>query len=314
MLADTDYAALVLDLGLPKRSGLEVLGRLRQHGSHLPVLILTARDTVEDRIAGLDRGSDGYLVKPFDFGERAESRQDLAEEIAFGLLTPLLWALLLLAVLVWWAITPALRPLAELGEQIARRSADRFDPLPVDAVPSEAAPLVERLNALLQRVDSAPPPRNASPATRRTNCGRRLRHCRHRRRWRWPKTPRRSARTPCARCCWRPGGWPAILLRNLIDNAVRHSPQSGVVRIFLQTGAGRVRLQVIDHGPGVPVVQLPRLGQRFWRGEGDASPAPTGSGLGLSIVRRIGELHAATVSFDLTDGGGLRVSVHFPPA
>lgn len=57
MLADTDYAALVLDLGLPKRSGLEVLSRLRQKGSHLPVLILTARDTVEDRIAGLDRGA-----------------------------------------------------------------------------------------------------------------------------------------------------------------------------------------------------------------------------------------------------------------
>jgi two-component system OmpR family response regulator/two-component system response regulator QseB len=71
MLADTDYAALVLDLGLPKRSGLEVLGRLRQKGSHLPVLILTARDTVEDRIAGLDRGADDYLVKPFNLGELA---------------------------------------------------------------------------------------------------------------------------------------------------------------------------------------------------------------------------------------------------
>jgi DNA-binding response OmpR family regulator len=48
---------------------LEVLSRLRQKGSHLPVLILTARDTVEDRIAGLDRGADDYLVKPFNFGE-----------------------------------------------------------------------------------------------------------------------------------------------------------------------------------------------------------------------------------------------------
>jgi DNA-binding response OmpR family regulator len=70
-LAETPYAAMVLDLGLPGRSGLDVLGRLRQRGSPLPVLILTARDTVEDRIGGLDRGADDYLVKPFNLGELA---------------------------------------------------------------------------------------------------------------------------------------------------------------------------------------------------------------------------------------------------
>jgi DNA-binding response OmpR family regulator len=63
------YAALVLDLGLPRRSGLDVLKRLRQAKNTLPVLILTARDTVEDRITGLDAGADDYLVKPFDLGE-----------------------------------------------------------------------------------------------------------------------------------------------------------------------------------------------------------------------------------------------------
>ena len=71
MLAETAYAAMVLDLGLPKRSGLDVLRRLRQQGSPLPVLILTARDTVEDRIVGLDGGADDYLVKPFNLGELA---------------------------------------------------------------------------------------------------------------------------------------------------------------------------------------------------------------------------------------------------
>ena len=65
------YVAVVLDLGLPKRDGLAVLKKLRQRGSALPVLILTARDTVEDRIAGLDAGADDYLVKPFDMGELA---------------------------------------------------------------------------------------------------------------------------------------------------------------------------------------------------------------------------------------------------
>ncbi|MEZ5535479.1 MAG: response regulator transcription factor [Thiolinea sp.] len=68
-LSTEPYAAVVLDLGLPKLSGLDVLQRLRQRDSNLPVLILTARDTVEDRILGLDQGADDYLIKPFDMGE-----------------------------------------------------------------------------------------------------------------------------------------------------------------------------------------------------------------------------------------------------
>ena len=66
-----EYAAVVLDLGLPRRDGLEILRRLRANKKSLPVLVLTARDTVEDRIRGLDAGADDYLVKPFDLRELA---------------------------------------------------------------------------------------------------------------------------------------------------------------------------------------------------------------------------------------------------
>jgi two-component system OmpR family response regulator/two-component system response regulator QseB len=68
-LATEDYAAVVLDLGLPRKDGIDVLRGLRAKKRSLPVLILTARDTVEDRIKGLDAGADDYLVKPFDLGE-----------------------------------------------------------------------------------------------------------------------------------------------------------------------------------------------------------------------------------------------------
>ena len=61
--------AVVLDLGLPRMDGLEVLRRLRDSGATVPVLILTARDATEDRIAGLDAGADDYLIKPFDLAE-----------------------------------------------------------------------------------------------------------------------------------------------------------------------------------------------------------------------------------------------------
>ncbi len=63
------FDCLLLDLGLPGMDGLEMLRKLRRSGNELPVLILTARDAIEDRIAGLDAGADDYLLKPFDLSE-----------------------------------------------------------------------------------------------------------------------------------------------------------------------------------------------------------------------------------------------------
>ena len=63
------YDLLLLDLGLPKKDGLDVLKTLRRGGNKIPVLVLTARDSVGDRITGLDSGADDYLVKPFDLDE-----------------------------------------------------------------------------------------------------------------------------------------------------------------------------------------------------------------------------------------------------
>lgn len=64
-----EYEVLLLDLGLPDGSGLQILTRLRRRGGKEAVIILTARDAVADRIAGLDAGADDYLVKPFDLDE-----------------------------------------------------------------------------------------------------------------------------------------------------------------------------------------------------------------------------------------------------
>lgn len=83
-LAESHYDAIVLDLGLPDGSGLDVLRRWRQSGFSEPVVILSARGQVEDRVAGLNLGADDYLPKPFSFDEllarlrsllRRESRQ-----------------------------------------------------------------------------------------------------------------------------------------------------------------------------------------------------------------------------------------------
>jgi two-component system OmpR family response regulator len=85
MASATAYDAICLDVNLPGMDGFAACRRLREEGVATPILMLTARDAVEDRITGLDTGADDYLVKPFDFGEllarlRALSRRPPARE------------------------------------------------------------------------------------------------------------------------------------------------------------------------------------------------------------------------------------------
>ena len=77
-LASGSYDLLLLDLGLPRKSGMDVLRDLRASDNGIPVLILTARDAIADRICGLDAGADDYLIKPFDLGELAARIRALA--------------------------------------------------------------------------------------------------------------------------------------------------------------------------------------------------------------------------------------------
>ena len=69
VLASERFDAVLLDLGLPQRDGLAVLRDLRARGDTTPVMVVTARDALADKVAGLDAGADDYLVKPFDLDE-----------------------------------------------------------------------------------------------------------------------------------------------------------------------------------------------------------------------------------------------------
>jgi DNA-binding response OmpR family regulator len=70
-IAAQRYGAVLLDLGLPKQDGIDVLRRIRATHNDVPVLVITARDAVADRVRGLDAGADDYLVKPFNLDELA---------------------------------------------------------------------------------------------------------------------------------------------------------------------------------------------------------------------------------------------------
>ncbi|MDD2884115.1 MAG: response regulator transcription factor [Dechloromonas sp.] len=88
-LQTEQFALLILDLGLPKVDGMDVLKRLRARGQTLPVLILTARDATGDKVGGLDAGADDYLVKPIDLDELAARARALTRRSA-GRAAPLL--------------------------------------------------------------------------------------------------------------------------------------------------------------------------------------------------------------------------------
>lgn len=94
-LATHEYDAVLLDLGLPRKDGVEVLRHLRRAGDRVPILVMTARDAIADRVATLDLGADDYLVKPFDVSEllarlRAFGRRlagQASSELVHGLLS-----------------------------------------------------------------------------------------------------------------------------------------------------------------------------------------------------------------------------------
>jgi two-component system OmpR family response regulator len=83
------FAMVLLDLGLPRQDGLTVLQKVRARGDEVPIILITARDAVEDRIAGLDAGADDYLVKPFDVTELLARMRALARR-RIGRVTPVL--------------------------------------------------------------------------------------------------------------------------------------------------------------------------------------------------------------------------------
>lgn len=109
-LSTESFAAVVLDLGLPKRDGLSVLRWLRGRHDATPVLILTARDQLEDKVSGLDLGADDYVLKPFDLDEIAARLRALVRR-AHGHPEPVL-------MLGEIALNPAARTVTRAGEPV----------------------------------------------------------------------------------------------------------------------------------------------------------------------------------------------------
>ena len=118
-------------------------------------------------------------------------------------------------------------------------------------------------------------------------------------------------------CVQAEPGLPAItadaqrttqVIGNLVGNALRYVPENGRVEISVRPVGGGVELAVTDNGPGVPEADLPRLFDRFWRGERSRTRAAGGAGLGLAIARQLIEAQGGAISAANLPGGGLRVA------
>ena len=105
-----------------------------------------------------------------------------------------------------------------------------------------------------------------------------------------------------------------LLLSNLLDNALRHTPAKGTVHLRLDAAEGRAVLEVADTGEGIPAGELPRVFERFYRVDKARARRTGGSGLGLAIVRHVAEAHGGTVRVDSELGRGSIFTVSLPLA
>ena len=104
----------------------------------------------------------------------------------------------------------------------------------------------------------------------------------------------------------------AQVIRNLLENAVTHTPAGGTVSVSLRNAGSRVVVTVTDTGPGIPPEHLPYIFERFYRADRSRARATGGAGLGLAIVRQIVEAHGGTVTAENAPAGGARLTVSLP--
>lgn len=306
-------------------------------------------------------------------GERHDVRDELTESVVTHLFYPFVFAAPLLALLIWLGGGRGLAPLRGIAAEVACRAPQHLTPLEAGGAPDEIRPLVESLNGLLARLDTALENERrftadaahelrtplAALKTQAQVAQRSVVEDERRHALRQVVEgvdrathlveqlltlarldPERGlphvavvALRPLAVECAAllvpsalekhielsvaegdgavsgDAAMLGVLLRNLIDNAIRYTPGGGWVKVAVRHEAARVVVEVCDSGPGIAPAERGQVLRRFYRVLGSGAD---GSGLGLSIVQRIAELHGATLELGESEAGGLAARVSFP--
>jgi two-component system sensor histidine kinase QseC len=311
-------------------------------------------------------------------GEQTASRNAIFWSVLRGMLLPLMFALPLLALALWWAVRQGMAPLRQLSQVLRQRQPQALEPVVLGPMPAEIHPLIQSLNELFERIgsmvaserrftaDAAHELRTPIAAIRAqaqvalgagtdtaqreralhftlAGCDRASRLVEQlltlarlesstgattvpatmidlsvvARRVAADLAPTALARQQTLELlapapCMVTGNdlLLGVLVRNLIDNAARYSPDGARIEVGVTSDSGRARLRVEDSGPGMTDQDRAHLGERFFRVLGSEQP---GSGLGWSIVKRIANVFGAQVQVNRSERlGGLAVEVVWP--
>ena len=275
-LGETEaYDAVVLDLGLPRLDGLSVLRQWRQTGRAMPVLILTARDTWREKVAGLRAGADDYLAKPFELEEMLARVEALIRRSS-GHASPVL----------------------ECGPLTLDVSSSK---LTVDGRPTELTALEFRTLAHLMRQEDR--------IVSKTELTEHLYDQDFDRDSNVREKGLEIQRT-MPEDCWFRGEEQDLeeMLGNLIDNACKWAESK--VQVHARCANDRLLIMVEDDGPGIPEQRKSEVLGRGCRLDENVR----GSGLGLDIVQDIVGIYRGSISLNQGPHGGLSVHLDLPSA
>ena len=356
-------------------------GKLLMRSKNAPKTALTATDGFsetrdrKDRWRHYSQWNDDHSLQ-VQVSENHHIRDELIAHIAWRLLFPALFGLPLIGLWVWVATRQGLSSLDGIARQIASRAPQQLQPLTPAAAPEEIRTMLEALNGLFQRVETALETERRFTADAahelRTPLAALQAQVQVALRARDSSERDRSlaqlqsgltrashlvdqmlqlarldpesglpdpqpvdlavlAEAVCAdlgqqildkdldfALAAAPGcivtgqaEWLRVLIRNLIDNAIRYTPTGGSLRVQVAVANGQRRLSVSDSGPGIPAGDREAVLRRFHRL--NRGEHPTGSGLGLAIVARIAELHGADLEFAAGENAqGLQVTATWP--
>jgi two-component system copper resistance phosphate regulon response regulator CusR len=242
------FDLIVLDLMLPGRDGIEVLSTLRKRGCQTPVLILTAKDAVEDRVLGLDSGADDYLIKPFAFPEllariRALLRRGRTEHVLRLKVSDLDMDLVTRKVTRGARLLDLTAREFELLEYLLRHQHQLDLAEFTRGVASHLGILAEEKRQTLVVEAAGPVPVLADRLVLRQ----------------------------------------AIV--NVLDNAIKYSPEMGQIQLNVRDRSDGPTLEVIDSGPGIGAEHKIHIFDRFYRIDKARTRELGGTGLGLAIAR-----------------------------